>query len=294
MNMLQSIRRAFSVLFVMSFVLITIFPLWITVAGSFLEPEMIQARYTKEITEENEEEVQGEGLHFVTVTLWPEEWSIMQYRNLFLGETEYLRMIGNSVILVIPILVGQLLIAPLAAYGFEHWNGYFKEGIFFVYVIVMLMPMQLLLVPHFLVADWMGIRETYWAIILPAMFHPLGVFLIRQQIKGFPQECLEAARLDGANEWIVFCKIMRPNMTGVIAAMAILLFTDNWNIVDQAVVFIREAVREPMSVHLNAIWETDPGMFFASSVVYAVPVLVVYLVGKKYLIEGISMSAVKG
>ena len=123
MNMLQSIRRAFSVLFVMSFVLITIFPLWITVAGSFLEPEMIQARYTKEITEENEEEVQGEGLHFVTVTLWPEEWSIMQYRNLFLGETEYLRMIGNSVILVIPILVGQLLIAPLAAYGFEHWNG---------------------------------------------------------------------------------------------------------------------------------------------------------------------------
>ena len=106
------------------------------------------------------------------------------YKDLMINPV-YLRLIWNSVALLLPILAGQFVIAPLAAYGFWQWKWKYKEGLFFVYMIVMLMPMQLTLVPHYLVTGWLGIRHSWWAIILPAVFHPLGVFLIRQQIKEF-------------------------------------------------------------------------------------------------------------
>lgn len=205
----------------------------------------------------------------------------------------YLRLIWNSVALLLPILAGQFVIAPLAAYGFWQWKWKYKEGLFFVYMIVMLMPMQLTLVPQYLVTGWLGIRHSWWAIILPAMFHPLGVFLIRQQIKEFPKECLEAARLDGAGEFQVYRKIIWPNMSGVISAMLILLFVDNWNIVDQAVVFIEESYKFPMSVYLSQLLDGENVVYYAASVVYMLPALAAFLMAKEYLIEGISMSGVK-
>ncbi len=183
----------------------------------------------------------------------------------------YLRLIWNSVALLLPILAGQFVIAPLAAYGFWQWKWKYKEGLFFVYMIVMLMPMQLTLVPHYLVTGWLGIRHSWWAIILPAMFHPLRVFLIRQQIKEFPEECLEAARLDGAGEFQIYRKI----------------------IVDQAVVFIEGSYKFPMSVYLSQSLDGEAIVYYAASVIYMLPVLFAFLMAKEYLIEGISMSGVK-
>lgn len=183
----------------------------------------------------------------------------------------YLRLIWNSVALLLPILAGQFVIAPLAAYGFWQWKWKYKEGLFFVYMIVMLMPMQLTLVPHYLVTGWPGIRHSWWAIILPAMFHPLRVFLIRQQIKEFPEECLEAARLDGAGEFQIYRKI----------------------IVDQAVVFIEDSYKFPMSVYLSQSLDGEAIMYYAASVVYMLPALFAFLMAKEYLIEGISMSGVR-
>lgn len=134
-------------------------------------------------------------------------------------------------------LIGQLLLAPLAAYGFWQCRWKYKEILFYLYMIVMLMPLQLTLVPNYLVANWLGIQNSSLAIILPAMFQPLGVFLIRQQIQDFPQETLEAARLDGASEYRIYRSIVKPNLSSAIAAALILIFIDNWNIVDQAVIF---------------------------------------------------------
>ncbi len=192
------------------------------------------------------------------------------YKDLMINPV-YLRLIWNSVALLLPILAGQFVIAPLAAYGFWQWKWKYKEGLFFVYMIVMLMPMQLTLVPHYLVTGWPGIRHSWWAIILPAMFHPLRVFLIRQQIKEFPEECLEAARLDGAGEFQIYRKI----------------------IVDQAVVFIEGSYKFPMSVYLSQSLDGEAIVYYAASVIYMLPVLFAFLMAKEYLIEGISMSGVK-
>ena len=235
--------------------LVAVFPIVFTIASSFMSGAEIADRYTAEITETNSGDFISSGIHFVRFGLIPEQPTLDQYKELLLASPDYLRMFWNSVLLVVPVLIGQCVLAPLAAFGIENLRWKYKEAIYFTYIIVMLMPTQILLVPNFIVAGWLGIRENYLAIILPAMFHPLGVFLVRQQLKNFPKECLEAAQLDGAGAYQAFRYIVRPNLTSVVAALAVLLF--------------------------------------AVSVFYLIPALLVFFLGQDYLAEGIALSGVK-
>lgn len=273
--------------------IMAVFPILFIFANSFMDPGEIISRYSAEILESNAGDFSSHNIHFVRFGLLPEQPTFEQYKKLLLESPQYLRMFWNSVILVVPILLGQCVIAPLAAYGFENIRWKYKEVIYFMYIIVMLMPTQILLVPNFIVAGWLNIRDSYLAIILPAMFHPLGVFLIRQQLKSFPRECMEAAALDGAGAFQVYSRIVRPNLSPVVAALMVLLFTDNWNIVDQAVVFLTKIYDNPLSVYLGSVAEEDPGMFFAVAVFSLVPALLVFLFGQDKLTDGIALSAVR-
>lgn len=286
-------RHIVSTVFIVVSALVALFPIVFTVASSFMSGPEIAGRYTAEITAENAGDFISSGIHFVRFGLIPEQPTLSQYEELLLNSPDYLRMFWNSVILVVPVLAGQCLLAPLAAFGLESIRWKYKEAIYFGYIIVMLMPTQILLVPNFIVAGWLGIRENYLAIILPALFHPLGVFLVRQQLKNFPKECLEAAQLDGAGAYQAYRYIVRPNLTSVVAALAVLFFADNWNIVDQAVVFLKNTYDNPLSVYLGEVVTGDPGMFFAVSVFYLIPALVVFFLGQDYLAEGIALSGVK-
>ena len=266
----------------------TLLPVIFVFTNSFMSAGEINSRYAKEEIV-NEEAV----IHYVEISFVPKTFTLDQYKRLFFTDPNHLRFFWNSVILIVPILVGQCVISPMAAYGFEYMSWKYKEILFFFYIVIMLLPLQLLMVPNFVVAGWLGIRESYLGIILPAMFHPLGVFLIRQQIKGFPKEALEAARLDGADEFQVFRQVVRPNMSSVIASLAILLFADNWNMIDQALVFIDDYYSQPMSVLLTEIADLNPQIFFVVSCFFMTPAVIVFLYGKDELIEGISLSGIK-
>ena len=285
--------RIIPTIFIALAAFLAVFPILFTVANSFMGGEEIASRYTAEITEANQGDFTSSGIHFVRFGLIPEEPTLEQYEELLFQSPDYLRMFWNSVLLVVPVLVGQCLVSPLAAFGLENLRWKYKEAVYFAYIIVMLMPTQILLVPNFIVAGWLGIRESYLAIILPALFHPLGVFLVWQQLKNFPKECLEAAQLDGAGAYQAYRYIVRPNLTSVVAALAVLLFADNWNIVDQAVVFLKNTFDNPLSVYLGEVVSGDPGMFFAVSVFYLIPALLVFFLGQDYLTEGIALSGVK-
>lgn len=273
--------------------LVAVFPIIFILANSFMGDSEIISRYSAEITELNASDFSSNNIHFVRFGFFPEQPTLAQYKKLLLESPQYLRMFWNSVLLVAPVLLGQCLLAPLAAYGLENIRWRYKEAIYFMYIIVMLMPTQILLVPNFIVAGWLNIRDSYLAIILPAMFHPLGVFFIRQQLKNFPKECIEAAELDGAGAFKAYLHIVRPNLSSVVAALLVLLFADNWNIVDQAVVFIQKTYDNPLSVYLSNVVDNAPEMFFAVSVFYLIPALIVFLLGQDYLIEGITLSSVK-
>jgi multiple sugar transport system permease protein len=244
------------------------------------------ARYTSRVTPHNVFGVISGEMHYADMTFLPTLISTLAYRQVLIEEPENLRFMWNSLILVVPIVVGQLVIAPLAAYGFERARSRHKEKLYFAYIIILLLPMQALLVPHFIAAGFLGIR-SYNAIILPAIFGPFGVFLVRQQMKGFNKEILEAAKVDGANELRIFRSIVLPNIKPTLTALGVLAFAEAWNIVDQAVVFISDPFEMPMSVHLSTGLTDNIGIVFALSTLFMIPALIVFIYGQDDLGEGL-------
>lgn len=271
---------------------VAVFPILFIIANSFMSGDEIAARYGAEITTANAGDFSSHNIHFVNFGLLPRQATLEQYQEL-LHSPGYFRMFWNSVILVVPTLIGQCVLAPLTAYGFETIRWRYKEALYFLYIFVMLLPTQLLLVPDFIVAGWLHMRDSYLPIILPALFHPLGVFLVRQQLKNFPRECVEAAELDGAGTFQIYHFIVRPNLSSVVAALAVLIFADNWNIVDQTVVFVQDLFDSPLSFYLGNVMSEAPGMFFAVSVFYLLPALLVFAFGQEKLAEGITLSTIK-
>jgi len=230
-------------------------------------------------------------IHFVRMAVIPDWVSVSQYFVLF-RDTAYMNALWNSVFITAPSVLGQLVVCVPAAYAFEFSKWRHKEKLFFVYLIVMLMPLPVLLVPQFVMAGFLGINESVLAIILPAVFAPFGVFLLRQFLKTLPVEFIEAAKIDGAGQIRILISIVMPLLKPAIAALAILVFVDYWNVVDQAIVFITDTEGQPLSVYLSRLTGNFE-IVFAASVFYMIPALLVFLHGQEYLIEGMRMSGLK-
>lgn len=258
----------------------SLFPLLFTVTNSFLSPQEVVNRYSSQVLPGNADSLARDGLHFVQMTLLPTEPTLAQYKEFLLQSPAYLRMFWNSVLLIVPILLGQLVVSVLAAYAFERSRWRYKEAAFAIYLVILLMPMQVTLVPNYITADLLGLLNSYWAIILPAIFHPLGVFLLRLQMKGFDKAWVEAAQDCGASEWQIFRQVILPNLRPGIMVVLVLTVAEYWNIIDQAIVFLDSTVKQPLSVSLSQMLAGESGIFFAASCIYVLPVLLVFGMGK--------------
>jgi multiple sugar transport system permease protein len=206
---------------------------------------------------------------------------------------QYLLKFWNSIILVAPIVVGQMAVSCLASYSFARYRRKRREILFFSYIILMLMPFQVTLVPNYMIADKLKILNTPWAIILPGIFSTFAIFLLTKYMRQIPIAYIEAAKLDGATEWQIFTQIAVPMCKSAIIALTILLFIDYWNMVEQPLVLLTDATKQPMSVFLSQINEKEIGIAFAASAVFMIPPLLIFLWGEEYLVEGISRSGVK-
>ena len=154
----------------------------------------------------------------------------------------------TALIFIMPIVVFQLVVAVLAAYGFTRTRGKLSAIVFFAYVILMMMPYQVTLVPNYLVLNWMKLLDTNWSIWLPGIFSPFSVYLITKYMRRIPVPLIEAAKIDGANEFQVFTKICIPICKGVITTCAILVFMDYWNMVEQPLLFFNDTDKYPLSI----------------------------------------------
>jgi multiple sugar transport system permease protein len=214
-----------------------------------------------------------------------------QFFTVLLRTPDYLYKFWNSVALTVPITLGQIAVALGAAYFFARFESRFRSALFFVYIVLMLMPYQVTLIPNYLVADKLGILYTRAAIILPGIFAPFAVFILTKFMRRIPKALVEAAKLDGAGEWTIFTRVYIPQCTGVTWSVAILIFIDYWNMVEQPLVLLRDDALRPLSVFLAKINTADTGVAFAVAVVYMVLPLLLFLYGEDYLIEGISYSS---
>ena len=273
---------------------LSLLPLLYILMNSFMSSLEAGARYTSSITSYSMLGFTDDNMHYVDMSLVPDVLTLSAWRQILLEDPTYLRFIWNSIILSLPVVLGNILIAPLAAYGFERMRARHKEKVFVAYVITMILPMQALLVPHFIAAEMFGINGTYLTIILPAVFAPFGVFLVRQQMRGFEKEVIEAASVDGAGELQIFSRVVLPNLKPTMIALTVLTFAEIWNIVDQAVVFIQQEREMPMSVYLSRLFTGESvGIVFAISSLFMIPALIVFIFGQDHLAEGIGYSGIK-
>ena len=262
--------------------LIFLMPLIFTISNSFIGDLEIVSRYAKEITQYNAMDLTAGNMHFVNLGLFSNSPTISGYLDVF-NTPQYLRAYLNSIRILVPILIGQIIISPLAAYGFEYSKWKYKEALFFMYILIMLMPLQVLLVPNYLVADWLGLVDTHWAIILPAIFNPIGVFIIRLQLKGFPKECIEAAQNSGASHFQVFRYIILPNIKSAIVILVLLIFAEYWNLIEQGLVLLKNPNLSPLSIYLGQIADENLGVFFSTSSLYLIPIFIIIFISSKLL-----------
>ncbi len=231
----------------------------------------------------------------VNLKFIPDIVSFSQYITVLLKSPEYLLKFWNSVIYVVPIVIFQLFVALLASYGFTRYNGRVKQIIFFLYVILMLMPYQVTLVPNYLVSEWLHILDTKWAIWLPGIFSPFAVYLLTKFMRRIPVSVMEAAQIDGANEWNIFMHVCVPLCKSSLFSVAILVFIDYWNMVEQPLILLTDTEQYPLSVFLSQINAGEIGLAFAVATIYMIPTLLIFLYGEDYLVEGITyQGGIKG
>ncbi|WP_405117206.1 carbohydrate ABC transporter permease [Paenibacillus sp. FSL K6-1217] len=271
--------------------LLMLFPIGVTLINSFMSSREIGINYGP--VGQMNTVIEGRSDPFANLKWLPDQVSLEQYGKVLLESPMYLSMFWNSVFLVVPIIAGQTLIAALAAYAFSKLRFRGRELLFLVYVLTMLMPFQVTLVPNYIMADRLGLLNSPGAIILPGIFAAFGVFMLRQFMLDIPYAYIEAAKMDGAGHLRIFYTLIVPMVQPGLAALTILLFVDYWNMVEQPLIFLDDPLRQPLSVYLSNV-SSEKGLAFAASVIYMAPMVLIFLYAETYFIEGIQLSGIKG
>jgi multiple sugar transport system permease protein len=265
----------------------TLLPVIFIAANSFMDENEVISTYS---ISKSEGEADRE---YAQIRFIPQKASLMQYYHVLLRDPTYLVMFWNSVILTVSILLGQILVSSLGGYAFAKFRFPFRNQIFFLFIIVMLMPHQVTLVPNYILLSKLNLTGSWLAIILPGIFTTFGVFLLRQFIQGIPDEYCESAKVDGAGYLGTFFRTVAPQCKGGIASLAILSFIDNWNMIEQPLIFLKESYKYPMSIFLSLINTSDLGIAFACGLLYMLPAVLIYLYGEEYLVKGVQLSGIK-
>lgn len=220
--------------------------------------------------------------------------TLRHYVEIFLDSPEFFVMFWNSVTITFCTLAGQLIVGTMAAWGFAKYKFPGKKGFFLIYMILMLLPFQVLMLSDYLVLDRLALTDHLRGIILPGIFSTFPVFTIYRFFKEIPDSLLESARLDGAREWQLFIYLALPiGSSGIIAAM-VLGFLECWSLIEQPLTFLKDKSLFPLSVFLPDVTSVgQSGMAFAASVITFFPALLVFLGGQDYLEQGIMAGAVK-
>ncbi|WP_141501975.1 carbohydrate ABC transporter permease [Paenibacillus luteus] len=227
----------------------------------------------------------------------PSQWIWDHHIKVWTGPKSFGTYYLNSLKVSLISTVGATLLSAFAAYGFSRieFNG--RNALFVVYLSMMMVPPQVLFVPKFLMFDSWGIYNTHWALILPGMFTIFGVFMMRQFFLSIPNEISESAFIDGAGHIRIFFRLIMPLAKPALATLAIIDFSWHWNDYENALVFLIDESLYTVPLGLqNFILENNVdynGMMAAASA-GIVPMLLVFIIGERFIVQGITNSAVKG
>lgn len=219
------------------------------------------------------------------------------YKNVF-QEIPLSRYFFNSLVVAVITTIGQVLFASLAGYAFARMKFPFKNAIFLIVLITMLVPPQVNIIPLFFLMREMHLIDTYQALILPGLFGGFGIFMMRQYFLGLPKDLEESAKIDGCNLFQMFFKIALPLALPTVATLALFTFVTTWNSFMWPLIVTNSEGMRTLPVGL-AIFKgsfreiTLWGELLACSVICTIPVIIVFLLGKRYFINDILQGGVK-
>ena len=226
--------------------------------------------------------------------LSPRMFSLSQYYQILITDNTVLRLFVNSVMYTLMILLGQAIVIPAMAFALSKFRFPGRDGLFFVIILLMLLPFQVTMVPNVLTLRAMGLLNTIWAVVLPMWFTPFYIFLVRQFMVSLPGELIEAASIDGAGTFRTYVNIVLPVCRPILGAAAALSFADCWNLVEQPLTYLTErADIQPLSVMFNQLANENTGFEFAGAALYILPALFVYLFFQEDILSGVQLTELK-
>lgn len=230
----------------------------------------------------------------ITWAFFPRYPTFEHYARILFQTPQFFVVFWNSMKMVCLILTGQFFIAVPAAWAFAVYPFRGRKLLFTMYIVLMLMPFQVTMLSSYLVLNRLELLNTHGAIILPAVFSAFPVFLIYRDFCNLPKGLIEAARIDGAGEWMIFRKIGLPLASGGILSAGVLGFLEYWSLIEQPLAFLEDQTLWPLSLYLPEIGPEQAGYSFVAAVITLIPAVFVFLAGREYLEQGITASAVKG
>lgn len=221
--------------------------------------------------------------------------TLAAYRTLF-QTLPMLRIIANSLLVAVVSTLLQLLTGAMAGYGFARLEFRGKNVVFALYLATMMIPLQVLVVPLFILFKDLHLHDTYFALIAPTIASAFGAFMLRQAIQAVPRELDEAATIDGAGHLRIFARIILPLITPSLATVGILAFMSTWNSFLWPLVVIRSPELQTLPLGLAALhgqFTTQWDVVMAGSVVSIIPITIVYLFAQRHLIAGVAHTGLK-
>jgi multiple sugar transport system permease protein len=214
-------------------------------------------------------------------------WTALPFANAYI----------NSIKIAAIVVIAQLLTSSMAAYAFAKIKFPGRDTIFIIFLATMMVPGQVTMIPTFILMKYIGWIDTHLPLIVPpSLFNAFGVFLLRQFMLSLPKELDEAAIIDGANHWFIYWKISLPLITPALSALGIFSFMGTWNNFMGPLIYLNTPEKYTVPLLLNffkGMYITDWTLMMAASAIAIIPVLIVYLIGQKYIIEGVALTGIK-
>ena len=220
-----------------------------------------------------------------------------QYANFsqVFNNIPFFNMLKNSIIITLSIMLAQLITVIPSAYAFARFRG--KNILFGTTLLTMMIPSQLIFLPVFLMFSKLGLVNTYTSLILPSACSAFSIFMLRQNFKQVPEELLEAARLDKANEFKILTKIMLPIAKPTVVTMLLLTFINSWNDYFWPLVLTTNNDIRPLTVGISSLRQVEGGISYqilmAGNVLLIVPIIIIFLFAQKHIIKAFTYMGEK-
>ena len=257
--------------------------LWFMFSGALMSLGELRATVAPALT--------GDGVaRWPLLPTWPTLQPIVE---LLFDTPEFFVMFWNTFRLTIPSVLGQLIVGAPAAWALSRFKFRGRSMLITLYIVLMLMPFQVTMVPNFLVIDRLGMMDSMWAVILPFAFSAFPVFIMLKGFDAVPRALLEAASIDGAGPFRTFVSVGLPLGVPSILAALVLGFLDVWGAIEQPMTFLRDPSNWPLSLFLPQIVTEALGLAMTASLLMLVPAMLFFFFGQKYLELGIQAAGIK-